>query len=251
MARNQEDTIAKLLIKAENEATTPAEAESLMAIAEGLMIKYGIERAQIDAKRSKSGKGGEEIVNQHLVFKGEYRDAHADMGAQIVRAFGGMTVYVNGGSFDATRKTGRVLYIAGFSGDVESMLILLSSLHIQAVNALSHFESPEGTKPSVRLRQRREFIRAFGMGAATRIQEAHNAAIRDLQVSAPGTELVLQSREDRVNSWLKDNGINLKATKSRRSLEGVGDARAQGFRKGREASTGESQVGGKRSALVR
>lgn len=228
------DLIAKLLAKAES--TTPEEAEALTEHAERLMIKYGIEQARIDEQRRRNGEGQEEIIEERMLFTGSYARDIRELGANVAHALGSLHPLYG---TDATG--GAALYFVGFTSDVAQAKLLTASLQVQAMVAMRAWWAVERHRywistESDKRRARSSFIRGFGAGAAERIRESRRRVIDE---SGTGTDLVLASRRDRVTEV-----VDAMTTHSARRRGGADAASYHhGQKSGREASTGERQVG--------
>ncbi|MFJ4045787.1 DUF2786 domain-containing protein [Microbacterium sp. NPDC089987] len=232
MHESKLDLIAKLLAKAER--TTPEEAEALTEHAERLMLKYGIDQARLDEKRSRLGQDREQIVTELMPFDGTYARDMRELGAGVVHALGAVRpLYASG-------RSGRIgpslLYLVGYASDVHQAKVLITSLQMQAMVAMRawwvgerhrRWHDTEGD----RRRARSGFIRGFGVGAAERIRESRMRIIDD---AGPGTDLVLASRLERV-----DAAVGEMSTRRARQRDGA-DAGSfySGRRSGREANTG-------------
>jgi hypothetical protein len=222
------DLIAKLLAKAES--TTPEEAEALTEHAERLIVKYGIEQAQIDERRGRLGQTQEQIVTERMLFRGVYAKDLREIGIGVASALGVVRPLL------AEYPPIAGLLLVGHESDVRQAQTLTASLEVQAMVAMRswwlehrHFyvEQREGMKR----RARSGFLRGFAAGAMSRIAESRRAVIDE---SGAGTELVLVSRRGRV-----DAAVDALATKSARARRGA-DATsfAFGHRSGLDARTG-------------
>lgn len=229
MTENKLELIAKLLAKAER--TTPHEAEVLTEAAERLMIKYGIEQAQLDAKRAQLGQETEPIVQQHITLRGVYAKDMRDGLAQVVFALGMRPLQK---SIDATTQ---VLYVVGFESDVKQALVLMESLQLQAVVAMRDWWKGERAfyrhySQHDQKAARGAYVRAFGSGAAARI---HRNRQQEVTEAGTGAELVLVSRKQRVDEYVDSQTM----TTARERKRGDGYAYSRGYDAGQEANTGE------------
>lgn len=230
MTEEKIDLIAKLLAKAES--TTPEEAEALTEHAERLMVKYAIDQAVIDERRSREGKASERIVEVKVTFTGTYREALIDMGSNVVWGLGSMRPLT--GSV-GTRSN---LFIVGFESDVAQAEVLIRSLHVQALIAMRAWWKDNAIRYRYgsdwdRRRARDHFIRGFGHGAYIRIESNRLQVIEE---AGSGTDLVLVDRKTRVDEHVDGLGLR-KATERQKRWDGF--AQAHGNLAGREANTGE------------
>lgn len=228
---NKQGLIAKLLAKAES--TTPEEAEALTEHAERLMLKYGIERARIDEQRARHGGGHEPIVKERILFAGAYARDLRELGAGVAIALRAVRP-LYGSEREPT------LYLVGCASDVKQARVLLASLQVQAMVAMRHWWDAERDRhrwrsESDRRRARSGFIRGFGIGAADRIRESHNAVFEE---AGSGAELVLASRRERV-----DAAVDAMTTRRARPRDGADPASfLSGRISGRQADTGGRRV---------
>ncbi|OAN42656.1 DUF2786 domain-containing protein [Microbacterium sp. H83] len=226
------DLIAKLLAKAES--TTPEEAEALSEHAERLMLKYGIEQAQIDERRGRLGQGQEQIVNERMLFTGVYAKDLREIGIGVATAFGVVRPLL------AEHPPIAALHLIGHESDVRQVQTLTASLQVQAMVAMrdwwvEHRALFVGHRESVRRRARSGFLRGFAVGVMSRIEESRRTVVEE---SGSGTELVLVSRRRRV-----DDAVNEIGTVRGRARRGADPgAFAHGHRSGREARTGGTAV---------
>lgn len=237
----KEEQIQKLLLKAQT--TTPEEAELLTAKAEELMLKYGIDRALLNA-RSTGDK--ERIQKLKIPLQGIYATAYMDMMYSVAMAFGTVRAY-----YTSWKKTDVDFTIIGFESDVSQLQVLLASLQLQVVVALNTWTKSVNMStytPMEKFKARRTFVRAFGSGAATRIAKARVTAVKDAEATTPGTELVLRDRLQAIDDFMNVNVGKLKKSRSREKHGGY-DASTAGYAAGKNANTGERQVNAGRRAI--
>lgn len=226
-----ESKIAALLAKAES-TTHPEEAEAFMAKAEELMLRHGIERANLDAKRP--GQKREEItqVRIHLPNGHGYAPAQAAICHALADAFSVRTLQ------SIQRQGARVIFIYGHESDVAKAHQLAESLveqaHKQAVawwKTEGKHTVPEDTSGFKCYVIRREFIYAFASGVRARLAETLNRVVAEAET---GTELVLADRQQRVSNWLDEN-VNYGKSRSSNRSTGNYAAHLAGNAAGREA----------------
>lgn len=224
-----EALIAQMIAKAE--ATTfPAEAEMFMARAEQLMLKHGIDRANLEAKATGAAKP--EIVQTHITLKNGhgYAQAQAAIIHQLASEFSVRT-------FKSTGYNTETVWMVGHKSDVESLTQLVTSLVEQArKQALAWWKSEGKARMSWATDNdaylaRREFIFSFARGAASRLAEIKNQVVAEAET---GTALVLVERIEKVDSWISDNMQVGKARASQRRSGGIA-ARSAGRAAGRES----------------
>lgn len=218
-----EERIAKLLAKAEG-TTNPHEAEAYMAKAEELMLKFGIDRANLASHTV--GARREEIVIKKVVIKNGhgYADAMAKIGHAVGANFSLRTL--QGSLSDG----GRVVWLIGHTSDVDAAETLCNSLILQSRAQALHWWKTVGVGDDAYL-ARREFIYSFASGVRSRLAETRNRVVAE---SAAGTDVALVDRARLVDSWVDENVSVGKGRTSRRSAGSAAAAQA-GFQSGREA----------------
>lgn len=248
--------IAGLLRKAES--TTPEEAEALIEKAQALMEKYALEQWMI-AQRTDAA--AEKIVERAVYYHGYYGPAHFAIGSAIAEA-NDCKVLVS--KFD----NNTTLYVLGFESDAERVIMLDSSLQIQARAALAVAEKEEDFFQSWmsthrRCLQRRTFLIGFAEGLQDRLDRARATGRREYvqervedgesaEEVATGLALVVRSRADRLNDWYDQKYGNLKSRgMGGTKRTGSYSARKAGQRAGRNANTGSAGNLRSRKQLVR
>lgn len=232
MSDSKLDLIMKLLAKAES--TTPQEAEALTEHAERLMLKHGIERARLDARRALHGDAHEEIVRELMLFSGSYARDIRELGAGVAVALGTVRPLFGASGGDCA------LYLVGCASDVSQARILIASLQVQSMVAMRHWWTAERDRypwfdDTVRRRARSGFVHGFAVGAADRIRESRAAVIEE---SGTGTEIMLASRRERV-----DDAVRAMNTRRARSRDGADPGSfLRGRSSGREANVGGRPV---------
>lgn len=237
----KEELIAQLLKKAET--TTPEEAEILTAKAHQLMAKYSIDQAVLNARRT-SDK--ERIEKLKIPFKGIYAMAYMSMMSSVARAYDPsiQTYYTQWKQSDVD------LTVVGYESDVAQLKVLLASLQLQAVVALTTWWKTVDVpaKPMEKFKARRTFIKSFGYGAASRIERARASVVKEAEKSTPGTEIVLRDRAVAVKEFVDAQVPGLRSARDRTKPGGFG-ASAAGVAAGRNANTGDRQVNAGRRAI--
>ncbi|WIC89617.1 hypothetical protein SEA_GARDENB_59 [Microbacterium phage GardenB] len=237
MSEKKIDLIAQLLAKAES--TTPEEAEALLEAAAKLMTKYAIDQAVIDERRAKEGKQGEKIVEKMLRFTGAYRGEMLHLCSSVVWSLGTLR-----GMQATWGRNGKEFYfwLVGFESDVAQAELLINSLHLQAMVAVRNWwkANKEGYSYLSNYEQekkRRSFVHGFGTGAGARIREGRQQAVQE---ATTGTDLVLVDRKAKVDTYM-----DAKNTRKGRSRTATGNdgAAGQGYAAGKNANTGDKQVG--------
>jgi hypothetical protein len=231
MATDIESTIAKLLAKAEG-TTNQHEAEAFMAKAEELMLKHGVERAQLEAKKVGATRKTTPIVTERITIKDGhgYAIALLRIGHEVGPSFNVRTLQSNGTGY-------KVIWFIGHEDDVADAKTLYTSLSTQAIPAAKAWWKDEG-KPSQpwatdndAYLARREFIFGFARGAGSRLRETRNRVVHE---AGSGAELVLVDRAKAVDAWI-DQNIQVGRGRATNRRDGGASARSAGTQAGRNA----------------
>lgn len=228
MAQDYTEKVALLLAKAEG-ASTPEEAEAYTTKAEELMLKHGIEEAQVQAKRP--GAKIDPVVIETILVTGTYEAALATYGFAVASSF-------HCKSYQSKHPNGKAHYIwlVGHQSDVDQATTLVRSMLIQSEMAMRYWWEHGGNVTSGHDRAskklaRRQFMFGFGNGVRERLREIHNRVVDE---SGPGTALVLVSRAEKVDAWITDN-MTFGKGKGRSLKGGTYAAGNAGHQAGREA----------------
>lgn len=234
--------IAGLLAKAES-TTNEHERDAFNKKAEELMLRYGIEQAELESV----GKvRPEEITQETIVFTTPF---HAIVGSfvnGITTSLGSLSVLQSRGA----KQRQIVIWIIGHKTDVEHAVILVNSLWSQANLAVSAWAKGPAKQDLMyqisdsqgRWRARREFVRAFGHTVYQRI-----AAERQVQEqsASTGASLVLVSKQERVDDWMHKHHNVREARHS--SLMGGQSGYSAGVQAGQQADIGTRGIGGRKT----
>ena len=212
--KNIEEKIRLLIAKAES-TEYEAERDAFLAAATRLMVKFGVEEAELRA----SGKApGEKIVQESVEFTGNYSADLISTGTWIAASLGDLR------TLKSKNHNGmvRFLYVIGHESDVRFARTLIQSLEAQARAALRRWqrEQRKGSRwgsltDQEKFVANRSFLLGYGSRAGVRVQEARRSAQDDSQPS-PGAALVLASRQDEVNAWVEEQYPALRTTTQRR-----------------------------------
>ena len=229
--------IAALIAKAEDEGATEAEAFVFMAKAEELMVRYAIDRSQLEGK----GKLTKEPITSQTFPFPEAKCFWVALGLNgafaVVSAVGlADMAYTN-------RFQKIVLY--GTATDIEHTWAMLQSVWMQARVGLKLYRSTDveligikerlGTNNSFYWNAQYQYLEGFCYGFASKIREAKEAVIQET-----GSELVWVGRAQEIGDFMKNDGV--KPGRSHTTGMTLTDARNKGRRDGREASIG-NEVG--------
>ena len=233
--------IAKLLSKAER-TDNEHERDAFNKAAEKLMLRLGVERAELEAAGNVEA---EEIIEVSRQYKSVYAKNMVRFGSSICTGIGNLTTLHSGRWSEAK------LYIIGHRSDVELAERLLDSLELQVMTALTKWQKTTdrtGYSKYDKLVGNRSFISGFAQTARQRVEDAHRVVAEEEHVSS-GAALVLASRQDRINDWV--NRAYPKLGKDRSGGGAFSGAAAlAGEMAGESADVGAKRFGGKLKELA-
>lgn len=228
------DRIAKLLALAES--SNPHEAELATKQAERLMVKWGIEAATLEQGKT------DDIVEVSRNYTGPYTLAEIGFVQHVCLGLGNLRF------LQSQYKDQRTAYLIGHKSDVERAEMLLNSLEVQARAALWDWwrTAPERTELSGwdGYKARRQFLVSFAYEVSRRLWDLRKETIEETGKSS--TELVLVSRQEKVDQWVDETYPDLRRT---RGMHGSSFGASAGRAAGSRASLGEKSVGGTKGAL--
>jgi len=240
--------IAKLLAKAEG-TSNEHEAQTFREAAEKLMVKWGIEQADLESR----GEVARDKI-EHRVYDcpGIYGFALQRLASNIARGLGALEVLVSK-RYDYSkgkRSEIQTVYVIGHTGDLDRFEMLFHSLQLQAITAMNswwksseerhYFTSMEGFKA------RRQFVMSFGQAVHTRLKAARQEEKVAGHISH-GAELVVLDKSKAVENFTQQT-FNPVASRSR-GVHGSSSGRAEGHAAGMRAGLGGKGVGGGRGQL--
>jgi hypothetical protein len=234
--------IAGLLAKAEK-TDNEHERDAFNAKAEKLMLRLGLNQAELEAAGEKKA---EKIVEERLHWENVYAKTMVDFAHAVCGGIGNLTTLQSGRWANAT------VYIIGHKSDVELAVKLIRSLELQVLSALKAWQKASkaeraGQSNYDKLVGNRSFIKGF---AATVNQRLHAERTEVEAEASTGAALVLASKMDRVMAALED--MYPKLGKARKSGHGrySSVAAAAGREAGAKADIGNKRVGGKKAELA-
>ena len=245
-AEKMKAKIAKLLAKAES-TTFPEERDALTAKATHLMIEMGIDAAELEAAGEVKP---EDIVEAHRVFKTRgFAPVWVTFASELRRGFGDLQSYQSRGG---SSQYDRAWYVVGHKTDVENFLVLLDSVILQAGAALGAYrkENREIRRYQTgndKYLAERTFLLAFASACSRRLTEMRTTVRQETNVSA-GAELVLASKQDRVDSYMGATH-NLKSSRGMRR-GGSWAAAEAGSAAGRRADLGGNRLANDRDQIA-
>jgi uncharacterized protein (DUF2147 family) len=234
--------IRKLLAKAEDAAATPAEAEAFTAKATQLMATYGISRAMVAAADPSSDAPGDRILPMDAPYALDKANLLCSVAAPLRCRSVRRVDYQNG------RKEISV-HLFGYDSDLDRVMLLFTSLLVQAANALKSMAIPPFEHPAA---FRRSWLAGYSAAIHARLVDAEREAA-DGHDADPGNSVavVLADRRAVVDRRVRQEYPHL-STGRGRSLSGSGGS--AGYAAGQRAHLGSNRRGvhpGKRRAIPR
>lgn len=245
MAHSIEDMkrkIAALLAKAER-TDNEHERDAFNAQAERMMLRLGIEKAELEAAGEVKP---EEIVEVTREWHGNYSIVMLPFVADVAAGFGNLTI-LQSSNYNGMRRTS---FIIGHKSDVEEFCRLIDSLHLQVMSALKRWqkETREQRRYYTDMEKyvgNRSFIGGFGMAVRRRLFEERR---QEEATASTGAALVLASKMDRILAWRDEQYNNLRPARGG-IQQHSSIAAGAGAIAGRNADIGNKRVGGGRQAL--
>lgn len=232
------EKVNALLAKAEA-TTNEHERLAFNEAAERLMIKWGIEEAQLAAaKKGKDAANAADKIDK-IVFdwEGIYWEGWESLAAAVVKGLSNSMVIVR---YDKPgwRTSNHVI---GFRSDLDRATQLIFSLKAQCEDELTRWWKSTGRGKGYtgqeRFVMRRQFIFSYGVAVRDRLVKA-----RLEETKTSGAELVLANRDKQVQEYtnaLFGGGLRASSGGARR---GSHMAAAAGFQAGKRASFHKGQV---------
>lgn len=234
--------VRKLLAKAADPATTPAEAEAYTAKAAALAAAYGIDQALLaaaDPSRDPLGDRQVPLEAPYATDKGDLLSVIAhELRCRAVRRIDRTTVH-----------TEVTLHLFGHASDLDRVEVLFTSLLLQATRDLTRTPVPRGQHAAA---FRRSWLAGFTLAIRGRLADAERRATADAapRFAAAGrsSALVLASRTELVESAMHDAYPRLRTARPR-VLTGAGGR--HGWDAGQKADLGErARVAGRARGIL-
>lgn len=237
MARKRE-LIAQMLAKAES-TNFPEEADAFLKQAERMMVKFGIEQAEIDAERGKLGQSMEDIVVKNYEFAGTYKEG------RFMGYYGVATAFNSVHAIRSRGATTWTMHLIGAESDVDQIIRLFDSMTIQSDVAMKawwmNFWRKEYMSASEKRMERRTFIMGFAKEVERRIKAIY-------QEESAGKELILVGRKERAQE--EANKRFKTKTERSRLTQGSDYAAGAGRLAGQKATINPTMKGAAAPALV-
>ena len=223
--------VRKLLVKAEADGVTQAEAQALTAKAAELMAKYGIDRALLAAVRPETDRPDDRIID----VANPWARVQAHLLCGLAAALRCQCVIL------PHTGPGSRIHVFGFASDIERTDVLYTSLLLQMWQGLSAAEPPAWSR-STRA-WRRSWLLGFATAVIARVRAAEQrAAQRAADAPAgggPSAALVLADRTEIIERTLRQAYPVTRTSRVTYSGSGYGTGYAQGER----ADIGTSRLG--------
>ena len=225
------DRVRKLLVKAEADGVTQAEAQALTGKAAELMAKYGIDRALLAARRPETDRPGDRVID----IGNPWARVQAHLLCGLAATLRCQCVIL------PRTGPGSRIHVFGFASDIERTDVLYTSVLIQMWQGLA------ATQPPVWAQSPRAWRRSWLLGFATavvaRVRAAEEGAAQRAADGAAGdgrsTALVLADRAEIIERTLRQAYPVTRRSRVTYSGSGYGSGYAQGQR----ADIGTARLG--------
>lgn len=227
------DKVRKLLVKAEADGVTAAEAQALTGKAAELMAKYGIDRALLGKIQPGSDTPGDRKID----IDNPWARVQAHLLCGVAAAYRCQAVLL------PRSGPGTRIHLFGFKSDLERTDVLYTSLLLQMWQGLNQAQVP-GWSRSPRA-WRRSWLLGFISAAVARVREAEKSATS--RATAPAAAegqtltLVLADRRQVITRNIAQAYPVTRKTQMTYSGSGYG----AGYTKGQEADLGGGRVSGR------
>jgi hypothetical protein len=223
--------VRKLLVKAEADGVTQAEAQALTAKAAELMAKYGIDRALLAAVRPETDRPDDRLID----IANPWARVQAHLLCGLAAAMRCQCVIL------PHTDPGSRIHMFGFASDIERTDVLYTSLLLQMWQGLSAAEPPSWSR-STRA-WRRSWLLGFVTAVIARVRAAEQRAAQRAADAPPGSgpsaALVLADRTEIIEQSLRQAYPVTRTSRVTYSGSGYGTGYAQGER----ADIGTSRLG--------
>src|SRR5262247_3232664 len=156
--------VRKLLVKAEADGVTQAEAQALTAKAAELMAKYGIDRALLAARRPETDRPADRVID----IGNPWARVQAHLLCGLASALRCQCVIL------PRPGPGSRIHVFGFASDIERTDVLYTSLLIQMWQGLATAQPPHWSR-SPRA-WRRSWLLGFATAVVARVRAAEQEA---------------------------------------------------------------------------
>jgi hypothetical protein len=222
--------VRKLLVKAEADGVTQAEAQALTAKAAELMAKYGIDRALLAAVRPETDRPDDRVID----IANPWARVQAHLLCGLAAALRCQCVIL------PRTGPGSRIHMFGFASDIERTDVLYTSLLLQMWQGLSAVEPPAWSR-SPRA-WRRSWLLGFATAVIARVRAAEQRAAQhaaDAPAGGPSAALVLADRTEIIEHTLRQAYPVTRTSRVTYSGAGYGT----GYTQGQRADIGTSRLG--------
>lgn len=223
--------IRKLLAKAEDIGATPAEAEAFTAKATQLMAAYGISRAMVAAADPSSDIAADRVVRLDALYALDKANLLCSLAVPL------RCRCVRRVDYPHDRKEISV-HLFGYESDLDRVMLLFTSLLVQAANALKALPIPPFEHPAA---FRRSWLAGYSAAIHSRLVQAESEAAEghDTGPASP-LAVVLAGRDAVIGRRIRQEYPHL-STGRARSLSGSGGS--AGYAAGQRAHLGSGRRG--------
>ena len=221
--------VRKLLVKAEADGVTQAEAQALTAKAAELMAKYGIDRALLAAVRPETDRPDDRVID----IANPWARVQAHLLCGLAAALRCQCVIL------PRTGPGSRIHMFGFASDIERTDVLYTSLLLQMWQGLSAVEPPAWSR-SPRA-WRRSWLLGFATAVIARVRAAEQRAAQraaDAPAGGPSAALVLADRTEIIEHTLRQAYPVTRTSRVTYSGAGYGT----GYTQGQRADIGTSRL---------
>ncbi|MFF1423160.1 DUF2786 domain-containing protein [Streptomyces sp. NPDC058280] len=217
-------TIQALLAKAEDPATSEAEAELARTRAMEMMAKYGVDEALL----SDGQPSGDGITDRYVDLPNPWAMSRVRLMCFIAQSVGCKAVHLGVKGAGGVRR----VHIIGYGSDVQRAEILYASLVLQMLGGLNAQIVPFG------VRSARAWRNSWQLGFIERVIDRLKAIEKAARVAASGEtsatgrsgELVLADRDAMVQAAYRREHPHARSSRGSYSGSGYGDGAAAGDR---------------------
>ncbi|XVV06324.1 DUF2786 domain-containing protein [Actinosynnema sp. CA-248983] len=245
--------VQALLTQAADPAATEQEAQTFAAKAAELMARHSLDEATVRAEKGQKPEAVA-VLRFEVSGQGWHGKGRASMVARVAEGYGCMTVHEN----NLMNGKPRWVHIVGTASAIAALEVLLPSIILQAeyygtkatkahmAEVRDQFQTQQEAN-----RARRVFFRSYlpgyGIGVAEKIMGVREQMAKEVE-NKPGA-LVLVSDQERVAAHFEKLFPSAELKNVKRDNHSVAGARA-GRRDGRTADTGQTRVGGTKTAVT-
>lgn len=186
-------TVQALLAKAES-TQFEEERNALLAKAQELITRYGIEDAQLRM----AGRRDETVQMKTIYMSGSYAKSHVLLACAISREVGCRVYFTPG-------KKPIKMTMAGFAEDLSMFEVLFTSLLMQVTRDRNTWAAQD--RAERRFAAQRSFILGFATTVSARLAEARRRAEEEAVVRTTGVELALRTRDTELDDFMEAQGV--------------------------------------------